>query len=101
MLNQHIDLSGKTAVVTGASRGIGKAAVQRFAAAGANVVLLARSTGDISKIAKDIGDSALAVACDVSQWDDVDSAFKQAKREIRFRRHTRKQCRHHRSRFTH
>ncbi len=78
MLNQHIDLSGKTAVVTGASRGIGKAAVQRFAAAGANVVLLARSTNDLSKIAKDIGDAALAVACDVSKWDDVDNAFRLA-----------------------
>ncbi len=78
MLNQHIDLSGKTAVVTGASRGIGKAAVQRFAAAGANVVLLARSTNDLSKIANDIGDAALAVACDVSKWDDVDNAFRLA-----------------------
>lgn len=78
MLNQHIDLSGKTAVVTGASRGIGKAAVQRFAAAGANVVLLARSSEDITKIAEDIGDSALALVCDVSQWDDIDNAFRQA-----------------------
>lgn len=64
--------------MTGASRGIGEAAIRRFAAAGANVVLLARSNDDIARIAKDIGDSALAITCDVSNWSDVDNAIKQA-----------------------
>jgi len=75
MLNEHIDLKGKTAVVTGASRGIGEAAARRLAKAGANVTLLARSENDILKIAADIGENTLAETCDVSNWSDVEKAF--------------------------
>ncbi len=66
-----LDMTGKTVVITGASRGIGEAAAHIFAAAGANVVLTARSAGQIGAIADAIGDNALAVTCDVSRWDDV------------------------------
>jgi NAD(P)-dependent dehydrogenase (short-subunit alcohol dehydrogenase family) len=69
-----VDLTGKTALVTGASRGIGAAAARAFAEAGANVVLVARSHGDISALAADIGAAALAVACDVARHDDVSAA---------------------------
>jgi len=71
------DLSGKTALVTGASRGIGAAAARRLAEAGAAVVLCARSTGDIEKIAEEIrqsGGKALAVSCDVARYEDVAKA---------------------------
>ena len=66
-----LDMTGKTVVITGASRGIGEAAAHIFAAAGANVVLTARSAGQIGAIADAIGDKALAVTCDVSRWGDV------------------------------
>lgn len=59
-------LTGKTALITGASRGIGEATAHAFAAAGANVVLCARSTNAITDIASTIGDKALALPCDVS-----------------------------------
>jgi len=65
---------GKTVMITGASRGIGEAAAEAFAEAGANVVLLARSKDEIDKIASRIGDKALSVACDVSSFDAVQSA---------------------------
>jgi len=78
VLNPSIDLSGKTALVTGASRGIGAAGARRLAAAGANVVLFARSSGDIDALASEIGDKALAVTGDVSEFADVDGAVKQA-----------------------
>ncbi len=71
-------LNGKTAVITGASRGIGAAAARHFAAEGANVVLAARSTGDIEAIAEEIrakGGAAAAIACDVSRYDDVEAAM--------------------------
>lgn len=70
---------GKTVMITGASRGIGEAAAEAFAEAGANVVLLARSKDEIDKIASRIGDKALSVACDVSSFDAVQNAVSTAR----------------------
>ena len=68
------ELSGKTIMITGASRGIGAAAARAFAAEGANVVLLARSRESLVELAGEIGDQALAVPCDVSRYWEVDAA---------------------------
>jgi hypothetical protein len=46
---------------------------------GANVVLAARSTDDIERIAAEIGDKAMAVSCDVSRYQDVQTAVATAK----------------------
>lgn len=62
------DMTGKTVLITGASRGIGAEAGRVFAAAGANVALVARSSTDIDALAAQIGDSAIAIACDVSDY---------------------------------
>jgi len=59
-----MDMTGKTALVTGASRGIGAAAARQFAAQGAKVVLVARSSAEIEAIASEIG--GVAVAGDVA-----------------------------------
>lgn len=72
------DMTGKTVVITGASRGIGEAAAHIFAQAGANVVLTARGASQISAIADAIGDRALAVTCDVSRWEDVKAVMEAA-----------------------
>lgn len=74
-----IDLNGKTALITGASRGIGAAAARVMAGCGANVVLAARSTSDIDRIAAEIGDKAVAVGCDVSLYQDLQNAVATAK----------------------
>lgn len=65
------DISGKTVFITGASRGIGEFAARAFAGADANVVLAARSSEAIQAIAADIGNQALAVVCDVADYDQV------------------------------
>ena len=70
------EVSGKTVIITGASRGIGESAAREFAAAGANVVLTARGENAIAAIAADIGDAALAMACDVADYDQVDAVVK-------------------------
>ncbi|SEP64712.1 NADP-dependent 3-hydroxy acid dehydrogenase YdfG [Loktanella sp. DSM 29012] len=71
---KNFDMTGKTALITGASRGIGAAAARAFAAAGANVVLVARSRENIVEIAGEIGEKALAVPCDVSRYWEVEQA---------------------------
>ena len=56
-----MDLHGKRAVVTGASRGIGAAIAERLAGAGARVALVARSAGPLQQLADRLGGSAYAV----------------------------------------
>lgn len=68
------DLTGKTAMITGASRGIGEAAARLFAKAGARVVLMARDGDRIAEIAGEIGAQAVAIPCDVSRYWEVEAA---------------------------
>ncbi|GGE56253.1 SDR family oxidoreductase [Actibacterium pelagium] len=68
------DLTGKVALITGASRGIGAAAARTFAEAGAKVALLARSRESIIELAGELGDAALAIPCDVSRYWEVEAA---------------------------
>ena len=68
-------LSGKTAIVTGASRGIGAAIAHRLCEASANVVLCSRSAEAVSQVAemlKEKGYTALSMAADISQKADVE-----------------------------
>lgn len=74
LVMKNFDMSGKTVLITGASRGIGKAAAYAFAEAGANVGLVARSVDDIAETAGDIGKQALAIPCDVSRHAEVEAA---------------------------
>ena len=68
-------MQDKVVAITGASRGIGAAAAQVFAEAGAKVALLARSRSEIDAIAQRLGpSSALAVECDVARWASVQGA---------------------------
>ena len=71
---QTIDLSSQTALVTGASRGIGLATASTLAQYGANVVLAARSTDSLETQAEAIrskGMNATSVVCDVSDYQSV------------------------------
>ena len=72
-----MEFKGKTVIITGASRGIGAEAGRVFAAAGANVALLARSADSLEALAAEIGDNALAIACDVADYASVEAAVQQ------------------------
>lgn len=74
-------IDGKVAVITGASRGIGRQLALDCAAAGAKVALAARRAGPLEELAAQIeaeGGSALAVPTDVSQRDDCRQLIERA-----------------------
>lgn len=68
-------MTGKTALVTGGSTGIGRAIAQRFADDGARVYLTGRREAELETAAKEIGPNAVAVRCDVSVASDLDHVF--------------------------
>ena len=69
-----MDLTGKTVLITGASRGIGAATARAFSQAGANVALVSRSEDAIAELAGEIGAKALAIPCDVSRFWEMQAA---------------------------
>lgn len=76
------DLTGKTAIVTGASSGIGAAAAQHLAREGVNVVLAARREDRLSEVAASIESqgkaNVISVATDVSKQDEVSALVEKA-----------------------
>ena len=69
-----MEMTGKTVMITGASRGIGAETARSFAKAGANVVLLARSQDAIANLAGEIGQKAIAIPCNVARFGEMFSA---------------------------
>jgi NAD(P)-dependent dehydrogenase (short-subunit alcohol dehydrogenase family) len=74
---ERFDLTGKVAVVTGGSRGIGRAVAAGLAAAGASVVVASRKLDACEAAAAEIssatGRDTLAVACHVGDWNQCDA----------------------------
>jgi NAD(P)-dependent dehydrogenase (short-subunit alcohol dehydrogenase family) len=71
------DLSGRTAVVTGGSRGLGREMVLAFAEHGANVVIASRKMENCEALASEVRErfdvEAMPVQCHVGEWDQVDA----------------------------
>jgi NAD(P)-dependent dehydrogenase (short-subunit alcohol dehydrogenase family) len=70
-----LDFAGKTVLVTGASRGIGRATADAFAAKGARVVLWGRTLQPLQQAAEAIGKDAFAVSCDMGDGKAIQQAF--------------------------
>lgn len=75
-------LTGKTAIVTGASSGIGAAVAEHLAGEGANVVLAARRNDKLEEVVSRINGNAIAVVTDMTKKTDVDALAKRASEEF-------------------
>lgn len=80
-----MELSGKVAVITGASMGIGEAIAKRFAERGASVVLLARDQGRAEAARQRIGhaERTFAMACDVRDRKAIDAVVEATQQRFR------------------
>jgi len=82
----EISLAGRSAIVTGGSKGLGLAIAQEYAASGADVAILARDQGALNDakalIQKGAKGKVLAISCDVSKAAPIQAACDQANREF-------------------
>jgi 3-oxoacyl-[acyl-carrier protein] reductase len=78
----EVSLAGRSALITGASKGLGLAMATQFAASGADVAVLARRADVLEEAKADIGKTArgrvVAIPCDVSKPEQCRSAFEAA-----------------------
>jgi len=78
----NIDLTGRNAVVTGSTRGIGRAVAEALAQSGARVAVVGREKGKASAVAAEIGGGAAGFACDVSDTSAVAQLIADVEKEF-------------------
>src|SRR5262245_32245610 len=76
-LKQHIiDMKGKVVLITGGSRGLGRAMALGFAEAGADIVVASRrieSCEEVARAVEKFGRRAMAHACHIGRWHECDA----------------------------
>ena len=83
---KQFDLTDKTAVITGGSKGLGQARAAGLASAGADIMIVSRNLEEsqvaAKQIAEDFGHNALAHQCDISNPDDVETLAAAAVKQL-------------------
>ena len=83
MYLNKINLKNKTALVTGAGKGIGKACAIALAEAGANLIIISRTQKDlnnVSKIIKKFRSKCISYVCDVSNYNQIKNIINKQKK---------------------
>jgi len=76
-MNDIFNLEGKTALITGASSGLGKHFAKTLSAAGASVILSARRIDNLKTLKNEIGDKAFCIPLDVTSTESVEHLVKE------------------------
>ena len=79
-MSNNWSVTDKVVMITGGSRGLGKAMAEMFAARGAKLVIASRKLDECEKVAQqivDAGGDALPLACHVGQWDELGNVIAQ------------------------
>ena len=78
----NVDLSGKTALVTGGSKGIGQAIAGTLYGAGARVAIVARDGGRAEAAARTLGERARGYSCDVTDGERIAGTLEAVERDL-------------------
>ena len=81
-MNDIFDLTGKTAIITGASSGLGKHFAKTLASAGANLVICARRVKNLEELKQEINGEVLVLPLDVTSEESVLNFFSEVRNSI-------------------
>jgi 3-oxoacyl-[acyl-carrier protein] reductase len=87
MAEQTFDIVGETALITGSSKGIGRAIAERFAEEGVDVVVSSRDQEAVDDVAAEINESgatgrAIGVECDIRDWEAIEALVEVTEDEL-------------------